>query len=458
MKNNVELTDQQQSALAGMLDFIDDPTAQMMALKGYAGTGKTFLMGALLPLLGDRTVHVTAPTHKATKVLSEKTGRECQTIHSLLGLKPELDTGSGRMRLQRQRRPDVSYGAVLIVDECSMIGEDLFGHIRSAVLQKYLKVIFVGDPAQLPPVGEIASQSFDQHVIVELTDIVRQVAGNPVIGLSVALREAQQGAAVPPIAADGLIEVLPYAEFERRFVAAQVAEQGARLVCWTNKRTIYYNQLVRVARHGDAARQAMMQGELLLAVEAYAPPGDDRDVLIQNDAEVLVEQLTIGPDQHGVDCYHLIVIADGDEVSCRTPTPAGRGRYAQVAKELRAEADQLQRAKRHAELTRQSYSDKQNKARAAAWRAFFDFRADYARFRPPYALTVHKSQGSTYADGVFVDLDDIGRNTKRRELLQLVYVAVTRTGSRAVLAGRLPDRLYEQSEAVAAAAAVGVAA
>jgi ATP-dependent exoDNAse (exonuclease V) alpha subunit len=92
-----------------------------------------------------------------------------------------------------------------------------------------------------------------------------------------------------------------------------------------------------------------------------------------------------------------------------------------------------------------AYSQLDDKRRKAAWREFFEFKdQSFADLRPIHGTTIHRSQGSTY-EKVFVDLSDIGRNTRRDVLLRLLYVALTRSRGDVIVTGELPDRLYRES-------------
>jgi len=84
--------------------------------------------------------------------------------------------------------------------------------------------------------------------------------------------------------------------------------------------------------------------------------------------------------------------------------------------------------------------------RRAAWRAFFEIKRNFHDVRPPYCQTVHKSQGSTYKFS-FVDVGDVGRNTKWYETARLLYVALTRASHTAFTIGELPERLYSREAA-----------
>ncbi len=127
-------------------------------LSGYAGTGKTTVVARLIDHLCEQGVSVfaAAPTHKAAQVLRrfiDVPAAPAQTIHSLFGLQLRPDASGGYTLAWdgRTRPPD---GSVVVVDEASMIGQALWRHIDAA---DGVQWVFVGDPAQLPPVKEAPS-------------------------------------------------------------------------------------------------------------------------------------------------------------------------------------------------------------------------------------------------------------------------------------------------------------
>jgi len=153
-------------------------------LTGFAGSGKTTLMQQVARIFQDegKNVVMTAPTHKAVAVLARKLAEAgievpCCTIHSLLSLRPKV-VGDKQV-FERADRAREIIADVVVIDEASMLDTSLMGHIRSFL--KWQFVLFVGDPAQLPPVGEIASEAFSVKSRSHLDTIIRQVAGNPIL-------------------------------------------------------------------------------------------------------------------------------------------------------------------------------------------------------------------------------------------------------------------------------------
>jgi exodeoxyribonuclease-5 len=150
---------------------------------------------------------------------------------------------------------------------------------------------------------------------------------------------------------------------------------------------------------------------------------------------------------HAIPCLRTKIRTEtGKRVEVWVVRPEGQARYwetlshlAKVARALQAEHN----AHRDAG-TLHHYPQPQDQARRAAWVAFFAFKdATFADLRPVHAATVHRSQGSTYQT-VFVDLTDIGRNTRRDVLLRLLYVGLTRARGDVYVTGELPARLYRE--------------
>ena len=157
---------------------------------------------------------------------------------------------------------------------------------------------------------------------------------------------------------------------------------------------------------------------------------------MQQNPLVTVQECRLEVDAFGVEVYRLqLANLPGESLA---PSPAGWVTYQQVLSELVRTAQGLQQEKA---MAGSRYSKAQDDCRRAAWRAFFQFKERYADLRPPHAGTIHRSQGSTY-DLAYLDLTDIGRNTKWYEIAKLLYVGLTRPRHAVLATGALPARLY----------------
>ena len=214
----------------GLLElFVKNPSEKVFILKGYAGTGKTTLMSGFIKWLSENnhTYSLLASTGRAAKILSDKTGNEASTIHSLIYIFSNLDDDLETMVSKQESLAIDDKGQIslifdvkvieseiekiYIVDEASMVadisdGGGSFAKFGTGELLKDLfaydkkgKFVFVGDPCQLPPVGQNFSPALSKEYIeqtyslatrqIELTEIVRQASTNGIIRASLALRK-----------------------------------------------------------------------------------------------------------------------------------------------------------------------------------------------------------------------------------------------------------------------------
>jgi len=202
-----ELSPDQQKVFEHLIDFIkNDGENQFYSLTGYAGTGKTYLLSRLVSCITTR-VALTAPTNKAVKVLQDSgklsAGKTtCATIHKLLALrvvwKPSRKKGGmPRQVLARNTfsDPTINEYSLVIIDESSMINWEIFSLLYQE-LGSNLKVIFSGDPAQIPPINESDSVPLDPvkqdkygFQTGHLNKIMRQARGNTILSIASAIRD-----------------------------------------------------------------------------------------------------------------------------------------------------------------------------------------------------------------------------------------------------------------------------
>ena len=225
-----QLTDGQAELVKKLDQFLSSNSSSVFQLKGYAGTGKTFVTKGLTEYLRaiGRNYVLAAPTGKAAKVISSKTGCEAYTIHkTIYSMKDIVEYRDGDLKgsetykfYARLAVNELSVDTVYIIDEASMISDvysegEFFRFGSGYLLRDFLKyvnldhndhrkkVIFIGDNAQLPPVGMNTSPALDAGYLqkeyglsplsYELTDVVRQKADSGVMQNAVKLRKALQG-------------------------------------------------------------------------------------------------------------------------------------------------------------------------------------------------------------------------------------------------------------------------
>lgn len=172
---------QQESAIKAVRTWLKDESQQVFYLAGFAGTGKTTLAKDLAGgVKGD--VLFGAFTGKAALVLRRKGCADARTIHSMIYAVDDSDSWEPTFKLNPQS--GVKDAKLVVIDECSMVGEEL----GRDLLSFGTKVLVLGDPAQLPPVkGEGFFTSRQPNFM--LTEVHRQAAENPIIRMSMTVRE-----------------------------------------------------------------------------------------------------------------------------------------------------------------------------------------------------------------------------------------------------------------------------
>lgn len=178
-----------------------------LIVKGYAGTGKTTVIGSLvnvLPLFNLRYA-LLAPTGRAAKVISAYSGKKAFTIHKII-YKQVADPKTGELRFIKQK--NYFKKTVFIVDEASMISDEN-GFLNNGLLKDLIdfifehhsnKLILVGDNAQLPPVGSVQSPALQRTylkeqfgldaMVVELNEVLRQEEESGILLNATQLRKA----------------------------------------------------------------------------------------------------------------------------------------------------------------------------------------------------------------------------------------------------------------------------
>lgn len=426
---------------------------EVTKLVGYAGTGKTYLVAKVAEFLRDRgyQVEVAAPTHKAAGVLEEKLeGFEVKTIHSLLGLRLEHDmeddTGG---RILKAGDPKIKRGTVVICDEASMIGEDLQKQIRAMPAVQW---IFVGDSAQLPPVGEKKSDLLNNPDAV-LSTVLRQEADSMILEMATAIRNgdmslSQLGRDVQAVRdADAL--------FNAALTAFQSAEYQAdaahaRMLVFRNKRREAINQAMRTLIVGADdpyapgewlvmySQYSITQAEMNdLAERARKASGRTRSRLwreffelkesvpkvLHVSEEIRVHsavETTKEAAGHVFRCWLLDVTAHGESHRLYVLDKAERPRWDEVRAALRQKALDLREEMKRLDGAARDNTDKE---RRRTWGLYFELENTFAWVDYAYAMTVHKSQGSTFTHA-FVDAEDIYRSGGMRQ--SLLYTATTR--------------------------------
>lgn len=338
----------------------------IMRVFGFAGTGKTTLARHFADGIGGLTCYA-AFTGKAALMMQRNGCVGASTIHGLIYQVIEMPDGRTEFVLDRESA--AKDAALLVIDECSMVDEE----IGRDLLSFRVPILVLGDPAQLPPVRG-AGFFTDAEPDVMLTEIHRQARDNPIIQLATAARSGDQ---------------IQFGEYGR----SRVVERGT-----LEEEDILSASQILVGK--NATRRAFnAKIRRLLGRDGVFPEEGDRVVCLRNDK-------TCGIFNGG-----LFTVLDG------MPRPRGR----KVGMVLRSD-DFPDRAAIKVTVLRDFFDGNPDDLDWKVRRGSQEF--DYG-----YVLTCHKAQGSQWSDVVIYDESGIFRDEARRWL----YTAITRASDRITL-------------------------
>jgi len=455
----------QRKAFDKLCNFLMSPDDSVYVIKGWAGTGKTYCVSLFVkyvleivyPTKNWYKIAVTGPTNKSVRVIKKTSGIRnprvtFQTTHKLLGLKEKI-TVDGKQEFTNDGdfKPSINSTKLLIIDEVSMLNDDLFEKILE--YRGKTKIICMGDPAQIPPVGRPDCIPFREELAesykiktVELRTIMRQKEGNAIIDSSVAIRSniGSPHPQVEPITnlnekGEGIEFLNLNSPETRRNFSERLKEyfktdrfakdsEYAKIIAWRNKTVDTMNGIIRNVIYGEEARTSkILLGEKLIANNPVIQEGY---VVLNTNEEFTVTAFDVktdnlrfmiskNPDDEPVDLtikYYdtdVVYISDNDEeikVGIEILHEDSEAEFNKFANVLRLRAIEKRGA------------DK-------SWLHYYNFLRRYADVNFAYAITAHKSQGSTY-NTTFVLEDDINMNLDVVERNRIKYTAYTRASKK----------------------------
>ena len=228
-------------------DFLADEVEKDMFISGRAGTGKTTEVSALALYcdINDIECTVSAYTHKAVGVLAMKmpSGITMSTLHSFLGKRPTINEHALKADQveTNTKQAETKKASVLFIDEYSMIGEKDFLDIRDAQDDQNLKVVWIGDPYQLPPVKDIQVVDPRGDYQILLTKIRRQAEGNPLGEILEQLVSFIEGEELKPLKQNS--NFLRECNIIQDYVSCDVRDKV--ILAYTNKRVQEINAAIQ---------------------------------------------------------------------------------------------------------------------------------------------------------------------------------------------------------------------
>ena len=460
------LNDQQKSALYELEKFIEDYGTEI-TLSGYAGTGKSTIIGIFSKWLDHRigrgNIVYTAPAHRANVITKQNNpNANVYTLSALFGFTPDTDIameqGSLDLReLEFRAKNQMKYepGQLIIIDEASMVQDGLYEYIQEIVAKHNGSVIYVGDSAQLRPVkSDHISKVFTSDGVPQITlTKVERTGDNPILKEATRLRQGEGLSYQTDIndRGQGILYTSDNASIDENLKQIVTSEEfnadplHFRVLTATNAAASTYNSKIRSLRYGKFAKP-FVKGDIIMGYsnKLRKPDGSYRlinsgDYIVQSvkdtnikfktdkgDIEFKAFNLSIRPTGGTImDDFQLTVIDKNEPDSKLFEVVEYKDRLWKMAKE----AKQNGQISKYRDLVQMAYNVdnelnitknlEDNQGRLKIRKAI-----DYG-----YAQTVWKSQGSTYSKVLILsnEIDTFGYGKDVMQLRnELRYVAVSR--------------------------------
>lgn len=468
----IKLTKGQQEAVSGLVEFINSPydaSKSVYGLTGPGGVGKTFVTRQIVAKckLQPSLIKCCSPTHKACRVFSNAVGLNVDTIQSTFGFRLNLNIEDFDYKDPAFRpisTPKLDNIQLLICDEASMLNASLVTYIINKCMELSIKILFIGDEAQLSPVNERRSSAFYKcNKIFRLTEIIRQGEGNPILILLDLLRHdiancrngsrkfldyiaKHIGQHNYNLKGEGFSIIGPK-EFtsliQTKFNDEEYTKniEMYKLIAYTNVCVTQWNNFIRNTIIIDNDKSIITKNDLVMSYETIVD--EFNDIIINNSEEYIIKDIVNYTNSTygfkgflikfqmvngGKITKPLFVIDHTDKFTIL--------QYVKVLNELVADAQKATGG-----------------TRAAKWKEYYNFKkqfliatnikqADQIKYKRDldyaFAITSHRAQGSTY-DNVFVDVNDMiftstgSTYADYEQMLRRLYVACSRARKELVL-------------------------
>lgn len=462
---------EQQSAIINAVSFLKtntDPT-QYYVIEGKAGTGKTTIAKEILKEFEDEQIYVAAVSHKAKGVIKNSFGEDTRgkkffSIASLLGMKGINDNDTQTTKFQVGTKVPLldNPPALLVIDEASMITEDVLKKIIdiNSSLSRPFQMLFLGDIGQIQPIRDDQSEFYRTHkdLLNKKSDIFNSKHKSKLI------TRVRQGEANP---------ILPYADYfwensqkenpelnptQHIVRNNQITDKGSLL--FSNSESEVLNSVIKAVKNAvekgltnhvkivtyhvnektelnQKIHEALFgkdsdysKGDMLILNSPYDLP--DVNATMENSSEIQIKSIQdTDVDEFGV---HTLYLETNGTAYTRTGNEQKDCVIQVVSRnDIGLYNQKLQELASHAKRQTNRALKKQ------AWSDFWEYKGRYADVDFGYAITAHKSQGSTY-DIVVVDEKDIMGTTatSNQEKSELIYTALTRPRKTAIVISSVP--------------------
>lgn len=457
----------QEQAIDGLLEFLDSDKKEAVLI-GRGGTGKTTIIKKVLELNNQQFAGC-ALSHKAVRVLRESINnvrsskgkylcKSIGTLASFVGIELNEETGEFIINnYERKRTLPIEKYNLYIIDECSMISNDIRKEIVN-LMSSRCKIIYLGDSAQLPPIGQIENSSIftDENVVkFELVEKMRQAASSPIIKIGEKISANIESSEVKNRCITKRTDMfdeeskssVKFMSFENAidsfvedFKQNPNNPNHVKAITFNNQfhshpeSVMNLNKAIRKKLFGHLPFQQYFEGEMLVAYESYTDPTSNTMVFNNSDEFIVLDArpgtLTVRtsnytrsrPSDHpdyvefkkdyNVIYLDLLMEKDGEELELYD-VPV-------IANTSRLDYDNDLKT---------FFSKAHTKVLAFRVKAFF------ANIYYGYAITTHKSQGSSYTNAYVFEDNILGFNAGSNDKTKnkALYVAVSRPRKKLVM-------------------------
>jgi hypothetical protein len=515
--SNIVLQDEQITVYNRLHQFLKDDKTSEIILIGYAGTGKTTMITKFLnDVITNNIINkivIAAPTHKAVNIVKSKLFDSFEddrllhkinimTVHRLLNYQSYIDSYGKKYFATSQNLPNWKIYKLIIIDECSMLSDQIIDDITSTLnkTKNNIKIIYIGDPAQLPPVSQNNSKIFTKNIEKLYLKNILRTDNNNIMELSNAHRKWIFGDKITdlPHIDDFICEKIRlyssetnmkeiYNWLEKFINLTNTIENENEtynnniILTWTNKKCNYYNQYIRQKIFNKKELNKYEIGEILifndfhrisindeindekinisfytseqiklLAIEeldykiSEIKIINDKDlpIAIQNKIknkiksinELLIEPLKIFSmgikkisnniqDEPNQQIFNILSIHPTSELKYKNIID----NFEDIIQKLRTSCYKiLDKTENKDNMKQSEIQCRIDRKINQIWKNWQASVIDiFAQLNYGYAITVHKSQGSTFKN-VFIDISDILNNLNTDEVAKCLYTSITR--------------------------------
>lgn len=382
------------------IDWFQGQDSRLLKLTGYAGSGKT----SVLNFLGwNGTTYYCALSNQAKNVLEGKIkSKRIYTIASLLGYLPVAEKGKIIFKKAKRDKIDCNDPPLLVVDEASMIDEK---YLNDIIRTRASKILFVGDPFQIPPINYTKSPIYgDEYADVptfHLTEIVRQANDSPILKLANSVRRGEDEWDIPEIK-EIILNKTNVAKFYSESNEISVA------ICPTHAVKNFCNIIARKVNNGGVDPvDPYVKGELLQLESPILPDGPVNGDIVK---------ITSIPKNITYDGFDLVDMTVNEKYNIKIPYDIT------VTKKIKDRYQHLEYLFSKA-VTNQAKDDINNEVEELSNNITFASLS--------FAMTIHKAQGSSIPR-ILVCTEGL-HHFDEKIVNRMIYTAVTRASKELVV-------------------------